>query len=65
MKSITLEYLLQQAIEENKKALYMPDINEGEIAYISGYIDALEDVLDELRGLNNEDTGSVFKVCLN
>jgi hypothetical protein len=63
----TLEHIIKSAIYENKMELIVPsrEYNDKEVAYIKGYIQSLEDILEELTLLNKEDLTSVYKICLN
>jgi hypothetical protein len=63
----TLEHIIKSAIYENKMELIVPsrEYNDKEVAYIKGYIQSLEDMLEELTLLNKEDLTSVYRICLN
>lgn len=63
----TLEHIIKSAIYENKMELIVPsrEYNDKEVAYIKGYIQSLEDILEELTLLNKEDLTSVYRICLN
>ena len=63
----TMEYIIKSAIYENKMELVIPsrEYTDKEVAYIKGYIQSLEDILEELTLLNKEDLLSTFKICLN
>ena len=65
--SVTMEYIIKSAIYENKMELISPsrEYNDKEVAYIKGYIQSLEDILEELSLLNKEDLTSTYKICLN
>lgn len=62
-----LEYILREAIHDNKMELIQPskEYTDLEVAYIKGYIQSLEDTLRELILLDKEDLNSVYSVCLN
>jgi hypothetical protein len=65
--SVTMEYIIKSAIYENKMELITPsrEYTDKEVAYIKGYIQSLEDILEELLLLNKEDLTSTYKICLN
>jgi len=65
--SLTMEYILKTAIQENKMELIQPsrEYTEVEVAYIKGYIQSLEDMLYELMLLNEEDLDFTYKYSLN
>jgi len=65
--NLTLEHIIKSAIYENKMELIIPsrEYTDKEVAYIKGYIQSLEDMLEELTLLNKEDLTSVYKICLN
>ena len=64
---VTMEYILKSAIYENKMELITPsrEYTNKEVAYIKGYIQSLEDMLEELSILNKEDLTSIYRICLN
>jgi hypothetical protein len=63
----TMEYIIKPAIYENKMELITPsrEYSDKEVAYIKGYIQSLEDTLEELTLLNKEELTSIYKICLN
>ena len=63
----TMEYIIKSAIYENKMELITPsrEYTDKEVAYIKGYIQSLEDMLEEFTLLNKEDLLSTYKICLN
>jgi len=63
----TLEYILREAIHDNKMELIQPskEYTNLEIAYIKGYIQSLEDILREVILLDKEDLNSIYSICLN
>jgi cellobiose phosphorylase len=65
--SVTMEYIIKSAIYENKMELITPSkkYTDKEVAYIKGYIQSLEDILEEFTLLNKEDLLSTYKICLN
>jgi cellobiose phosphorylase len=65
--STTMEYIIKSAIYENKMELIAPSrkYTDKEVAYIKGYIQSLEDMLEEFTLLNKEDLTSTYKICLN
>jgi len=65
--SVTMEYIIKSAIYENKMELITPSrkYTDKEVAYIKGYIQSLEDILEEFTLLNKEDLTSTYKICLN
>jgi hypothetical protein len=65
--NLTLEHIIKSAIYENKMELITPskEYTDKEVAYIKGYIQSLEDMLEELTLLNKEDLTSVYRICLN
>ena len=65
--NLTLEHIIKSAIYENKMELIVPsrEYTDKEVAYIKGYIQSLEDMLEELTLLNKEDLTSVYRICLN
>jgi hypothetical protein len=65
--SVTMEYIIKSAIYENKMELIAPSrkYTDKEVAYIKGYIQSLEDMLEEFTLLNKEDLTSTYKICLN
>ena len=65
--SFTMEYIIKSAIYENKMELIAPSrkYTDKEVAYIKGYIQSLEDMLEEFTLLNKEDLTSTYKICLN
>ena len=65
--NLTLEYIIKSAIYENKMELITPsrEYTDREVAYIKGYIQSLEDMLEELSLLNKEDLTSTYRICLN
>jgi hypothetical protein len=65
--SATMEYIIKSAIYENKMELITPsrEYTDKEVAYIKGYIQSLEDMLEEFTLLNKEDLLSTYKICLN
>lgn len=65
--SLTMEFILKNAIQENKMELIQPSrvYTELEIAYVKGYIQSLEDMLYELTLLNEEDLDFTYKYSLN
>jgi cellobiose phosphorylase len=65
--SATMEHVIKSAIYENKMELIDPsrEYNNVEVAYIKGYIQSLEDILEELVLLNKEDLATTYKICLN
>jgi len=65
--NLTLEYIIKSAIYENKMELITPsrEYTGREVAYIKGYIQSLEDMLEELSLLNKEDLTSIYRICLN
>jgi cellobiose phosphorylase len=65
--SVTMEYIIKSAIYENKMELITPsrEYTDKEVAYIKGYIQSLEDMLEEFTLLNKEDLASTYKICLN
>ena len=62
-----LEYIIKSAIYENKMELLIPsrEYTDKEVAYIKGYIQSLEDILEELTLLNKEELTSTYRICLN
>ena len=65
--NLTLEHIIKSTIYENKMELIVPsrEYTDKEVAYIKGYIQSLEDMLEELTLLNKEDLTSVYRICLN
>lgn len=65
--STTMEYIIKSSIYENKMELITPsrEYNDKEVAYIKGYIQSLEDILEELTLLNKEELTSIYRICLN
>jgi len=65
--SATMEHVIKSAIYENKMELIDPsrEYTDKEVAYIKGYIQSLEDILEELVLLNKEDLATTYKICLN
>ena len=65
--AITMEYIIKSAIYENKMELISPsrEYSDKEVAYIKGYIQSLEDILEELTLLNKEELTSTYRICLN
>lgn len=65
--STTMEYIIKSAIYENKMELITPsrEYTDKEVAYIKGYIQSLEDMLEEFTLLNKEDLLSTYRICLN
>jgi len=65
--STTMEHVIKSAIYENKMELIDPsrEYTDKEVAYIKGYIQSLEDILEELALLNKEDLATTYKICLN
>ena len=65
--SATMEHVIKSAIYENKMELIDPsrEYTNVEVAYIKGYIQSLEDILEELTLLNKEDLATTYKICLN
>lgn len=65
--NLTLEYIIKSAIYENKMELITPsrEYTDREVAYIKGYIQSLEDMLEELSLLNKDDLTSIYRICLN
>lgn len=65
--SVTMEHIIKSAIYENKMELIVPSkkYTDKEVAYIKGYIQSLEDILEELALLNKEDSAITYKICLN
>ena len=65
--NLTLEHIIKSAIYENKMELIVPsrEYNDKEVAYIKGYIQSLEDILEELALLNKEYLATAYKICLN
>ncbi len=63
----TMEYIIKSAIYENKMELITPsrEYSDKEVAYIKGYIQSLEDTLEELTLLNKEELTSIYRICLN
>jgi len=63
----TMEYIIKSAIYENKMELITPsrEYSDKEVAYIKGYIQSLEDTLEELTLLNKEELTSTYRICLN
>jgi hypothetical protein len=41
------------------------EYSDKEVAYIKGYIQSLEDTLEELTLLNKEELTSIYRICLN
>jgi hypothetical protein len=62
-----LEHIIKSAIYENKMELIVPsrEYTDKEVAYIKGYIQSLEDILEELTLLNKEELTSTYRICLN
>ena len=63
----TMEYIIKSDIYENKMELIIPsrEYTDKEVAYIKGYIQSLEDILEELTLLNKEELTSIYRICLN
>ena len=63
----TMECIIKSSIYENKMELITPsrEYSDKEVAYIKGYIQSLEDILEELTLLNKEELTSIYRICLN
>jgi hypothetical protein len=65
--TLALEVILKKAIYDNKMELINPskEYSEAEIIYMKGYIQSLEDTLDECKLLFEEEVESLNQTYWN